>query len=97
MTVWVRLEFEHGGGYEVWFGLLAVALGWLIRRPWKGAVLFERHLERPQGPSSSLLKSAWGGLCVTVCVQRSWMCPEESELFLRLAWTWHGVGGGARR
>ena len=37
--------FEHGGGYEVWLGLLADALGRLIRRPWKGAVLFERHLE----------------------------------------------------
>ena len=37
--------FEHGGGNEVWLGLLADALGRLIRRPWKGAVLFERHLE----------------------------------------------------
>ena len=33
------------GGYEVWLGLLADALGRLLRRPWKGAVLFERHLE----------------------------------------------------
>jgi len=29
-----------------------------------------------------------------VCVWRSWRCPEESGLFLRLTWTWHGVGVG---
>ena len=29
---------------------------------------------------------------MTVCVRRSWKCPEESELFLRLAWTRLGVG-----
>jgi len=28
--------------------LLEVGLGRFIRRPWKGAVMFERHLERPQ-------------------------------------------------
>jgi len=39
------VQLKHGGGYEVWLGLLADALGRLIRRPWKGTVLFERHLE----------------------------------------------------
>ena len=40
-----RRAAGDGGGYEVWLGLLADALGRLIRRPGKGAVLFERHLE----------------------------------------------------
>jgi len=37
--------WRGGSGSDV---LLASVLGWLIRRPRKGAVLFERHLERPR-------------------------------------------------
>ena len=45
--------------------LLAGALGRLIRRPWKGAVLFERHLERHGAGSRHLgyrLRARRGGV-----------------------------------
>ena len=54
--------------------LLAGALGELIRRPWKGEVLFERHLERQKDPALPLFGATWN--CACRCVRRSWSAEE---------------------
>ena len=71
-----RRNPAHGGSAgtsaaaATWRGgsvvLLAGALGWLIRRPWKG-VLFERHIERPQGLLHGRCFGDVEGLCVPMC------------------------------
>jgi len=47
--------------------LLARGLGRFIRRPWKGAVLLERHLERSQGCLHGRRWDDVEGLRVPVC------------------------------
>jgi len=57
--------------------LLAGALGELIRRPWKGAVLFERHLERQKGPCTAVV---WGDVELRVP-----MCAAQLECGRRVS------------
>jgi len=76
-----RSGAEHGGGDVAW--CCSQVVGRFIRRPWKGAVLLERHQERPQGFLYGRRLGRREGLRVSICASQlecgrraSWPCRD---------------------